>query len=209
MSQELKWEGNARGQIIEYGLSEVESGAKTINIVVKVNDYWDADTKEWINCTAEDYRVVGSLWIVKKDGTLDQKKIQSIIQHAGWDGDMEALAAGTWEPKPISFTHEKQIYKDETQWRIGFINAYDRTPGATGNVTPEKAKALQAQYGAQLRALAGNVTRQASTPKALPSAPKAPVAPEANPASVSIPPIDFKAEAAEAAKAAGNDPPPF
>jgi hypothetical protein len=162
MPNELAFEGHVRGVITEYGLSEVESGAVVVNFAAKISDYWDSDAQQWIDCAESDYRVKGAVWIVRKDKTLSVEAAQSIIDHAGWDGNMESIVNGTWQPSPCSMSIKKETYKEQEIYRAGFLNAFDRVPGALGTVTEEKAKALQTQYGSALRALRGNLTRAAA-----------------------------------------------
>ncbi len=164
MSEDLEWAGTARGTILEYGLSQVESGAVAVNLVAKVDECWDADANAWVDYRSHDYRVRGDIWIVKKDGKPNQAQAQALIDFAGWDGSLEAITNGTWQPTPCSFVINEDTYKDVTRYRVSWLNAYDRTPGAIGNMTPDKVKVLQAQYGPQFRALAGNAKRAAAAP---------------------------------------------
>lgn len=166
MPQELNWEGNARGEIVEYGISEMETGAVAVNIAVKIHDYWDTEAKAWVDCREADYLVRGDIWVVKKDKSLNQSQVEALCQHAGWDGDITALVQGTWKPTPCSVVITKDTYREEVRYRVAWLNAYDRTPGALGTMTPEKAAVLNATYGSQFRALAGNARRQQQQPAA-------------------------------------------
>ena len=167
MGRELQWTGHARGLITKFGLREAKSGALAIFVVAQIHDCWDMEQEAWMDYREREYEVSGDIWIVKKDCTADQRKVEALVQYAGWDGELTSVVEGTWKPTPCAFTVEEEKYKDVTRYRIGFINGYDWTPGAVGNVTPEKAKALQAKYGSQFRALAGNAKR-ASIPPAPP-----------------------------------------
>lgn len=162
MPNELAFEGHVRGVITEYGLSEVESGAVVVNFAAKISDYWDTDGQQWIDCAESDYRVKGAVWIVKKDKTLAVEAAQAIIDNAGWDGNLESIVNGTWQPVPCSMLMRKETYKEQERYQAGFLAPFDRVPGAMGTVTEEKAKALQSQYGSALRALRGNLTRAAA-----------------------------------------------
>jgi hypothetical protein len=168
------WTGNARGLIAEFGLKEAKSGALAVSIVAKIHECWDPEGERWIDYREGELEVSGDIWIVKKDGTTDQRKLESLIRYAGWDGQLPSVVEGTWQPTPCAFTVEREDYKDQARYRIGFINAYDWTPGAVGNVTSEKAKELQAKYGSQFRALAGNVKRATIPPTAPVSKPSVP-----------------------------------
>lgn len=162
MPNELAFEGHVRGVITEYGLSEVGSGAVVVNFAVKVSDYWDSDSDTWVDCAESDYQVKGSVWIVKKDKSLNVAQVQTLIDHAGWDGNLETIVAGTWQPTPCSMTIQKETYKDQERYQASFLNDFNRVPGSMGTMTAEGVKALQAQYGSSLRALAGNAKRAAA-----------------------------------------------
>jgi hypothetical protein len=86
---------------------------------------------------------------------------------------MASIADEKWEPCELQFSVEEDEYNGNMRYRISWLNVYDRVPGAVGNVDAAKAKALDAKFGGQIRALAGNTARNdASTkPKGKPPAP--------------------------------------
>ena len=172
MSEPLKWAGTCRGQIIEYGLAEMDSGATAVNIVARVDEYWDTGDSSWKDCRTGKLETEGAIWIIKKDGKLNQSQVESLVQCADWDGDIKSIENGNWKPTPCSFVVNKDTHKDESRFRVSWLNDYDREPGASGHVSPERAQELQTQYGSELRALAGNVARNnVSPPEGKPSAP--------------------------------------
>lgn len=168
---EFQYEGTFRGQIVSYGLHEAESGAKAVNLRVTVEEAWWADDEgvyAWRDWREYGFAVDGSIWVVKKDGSLNENSVRSLMENAGWEANFRQLSEQTWEPRPIQFTVEEDTYKDELRYRIGFINAYDATPGG-GNVSPETARQLDDVYGGALRALAGTMTRNAAKPAGAPT----------------------------------------
>lgn len=171
----LEQVGTFRGRIVSCGLKEVESGAKAASLVVAVDEIWaqpdGSGDHQWCDWRQYDCEATGDIWIIKKDGTLSQKQCQSLMEHAGWDGSLSTIVAQSWEAKPIQFTVEEDEYKGVIRYKIGWINAYDSTPGG-GNVSAEKAKELDGKYGSQLRALAGNAARNAVPPTEPPPAKK-------------------------------------
>lgn len=172
MSNVLEWVGNARGRITEYGVQSAQSGAIGINLTIAVEDYFDKETGEWVDCRDNEFESTGTLWIVKRSGEINDNAAVPLMEHADWR-DIESTADGTWKPTPCGFSIEEEpaTEKYPKKWRIGFINAYDSTPGG-GNVTPEKAKALGSQYGGAFRALRGTIQRAATVPAGKPAAPK-------------------------------------
>ncbi len=111
------------------------------------------------------------MYVVKKDKTLNQGTVEALCKHAGWNASLQAIVDQTWKPTPCQCTVEANTYKDVTTWKIGFINQFDRTPGGVGNMSAEKAKAFDAQYGGQLRAVAGSTTHGTTKPQGRPAPP--------------------------------------
>lgn len=191
----LNWEGVCRGVITEHGLHEADSGAKAINIVAQVHDYYDRDMTDkgvpvgWTDCRGNEWEVDGAIWIIKKDGSINQSQAEALMQHAGWDGNFAKLES--WQPTPCAFTIQKDEYKNQVRYRIAWLNPYDAEPGGVTNVSPERAKELQNQYGSQFRALAGNVTRAATpAPQGAPATPAAPETPKTPDTALAPGPMD-------------------
>jgi hypothetical protein len=156
MSEPLKWAGSCRGQIIEYGLAEMDSGATAVNITARINEYWDTDENVWTDCRtnksgeAIELETEGAIWIIKKDGKINQSQAESLMQHAGWDGNMTSIENGSWKPTPCSFVVNKDTYKDESRFRISWLNDYNREPGASGSTrTPDAIRFPVACFGWQ------------------------------------------------------------
>lgn len=162
-------EGHYRAIITSYGLHEAESGSLAINITASLTNYWN--TTEWIDWPAGEMEADGAIWIVKKDGSLNDTGVQSLMRHAGWDGNLTSIDDQTWQPTPIAVTIQEDTYKDQTRLRIAFLNDYERTPGAKSNVTGDKVRELQNKFGGALRAIAGNVGRVKAPASGKPSAP--------------------------------------
>jgi hypothetical protein len=173
MTQELQGTGHYRGTFIEYGLRKTEGTSVAVSVVAMIDDYWDDELQQWIDCRSSEYTVRGESWIIGKDNKgPNRNAIESLVRYSGWDASVDSVINGTWQPTPCSFNVVEDVYKDEVRYKIGFLNAYDKKPGMVGNVSPEEAKQLQQQYGSQLRALVGNIQRNAVAPQGRPSMPK-------------------------------------
>jgi hypothetical protein len=181
MVQELNWAGVARGKIVEYGSTSAESGAVSINVKCDVEEYFDPNTSEWVDVREQAFQSEGRIWIVKKDGTINQTQAQAVMAYAGWSGDIIDIHNNSWVPTPVSFTINLDKGRDGTteRYRISWLNDYNRTPGKLGTLNEEKARELQEQYGAQFRALAGNIQQAKAPPPA--GKPKAPPPPQSKP----------------------------
>jgi hypothetical protein len=174
MGNPLVFTGGVRGQITSYSLAEMKSGSVALNVKVHVFDCYDEESSQWVDYREHDYEAEGTFWLVKKDGTLSHDQIQALVQHCGWDANFESITNKTWKPTPASFAMQEDNYQEQKRYRIAFPAAYDATPGL-GTISPEKAKMLQNQHGAALRALAGNVVRAAApVPNGKPTPPVAP-----------------------------------
>ena len=175
-------EGTWRVEITEYGLFEADSGAVAVSLKCHALEYYDAGDKQWMEWTQYgNYEIEGSIWIFKKKSELNARSAQSLIQNAGWNGDVETIVNGEWQPTRCQVTSELDSYQGNERMRIGFVNHWNRVPGEIGNVDATKAKQLQKKHGGALRALAGNVKRNDTSPQGTPA--QSPVQPPADSAS--------------------------
>ncbi len=172
MPNDLNWAGNCRGQITDYSLWVAESGAMAVNITARIDECWN--NTDWQDYREREYAAAGSIWLVKKDGTLNQSQAEALMKYAGWDGNLQSIYDHAWEPKSCSFTTSEETYKGVARCRISWINAYDTIPGQGGNVTPEKLREFQNRYGSPLRAIARNLARNAAPPPAKAPTPSGP-----------------------------------
>lgn len=183
MSSPVDRPGTFRGEIKEYGLKEMESGAVAVGIRASLTQFFDQESKEWMDWSAYDQEAEGDIWIVKKDGKPNTNGVESLTKYAGWDGDIMAVIQGSWQTIPCQLVIIEESYKGQTRSKISFVNDYDRTPGGQlSNVDENKAKELAARFGSQFRAIAGNGKRStpASTkmPNGRPPIPRARETPE-------------------------------
>lgn len=172
MSQEVDREGDFRGTVTSYGLREMETQAVCVSLVVAIEEHWTGEG--WEDWRQYEVFARGDVWLIKKDGSINTTGSESLAKSAGWDGQLTSIVNGSWEPPAIQVRVQRSVYKDRESFRIAFVNSYNSTPGggATSNVDEDRLKALQAKYGSQFRAIAGNVKRNAPTEK--PAAPAKP-----------------------------------
>jgi hypothetical protein len=201
MSQ-FQYEADCRVNIVEYALKEMDSGAVAIGIRCQIIEWFGTPEgggdKVWFDWREYGEEVTGDIWIVSgkdKGNKLLEKAIESLVNHAGWDGTLESVSNGTWQPTPCQVSVKKENYKGTDYFKASFVNDYNRTPGAlAAGVKPEKAKELQNRFGSQLRAIVGNKMRNQAPPSA---GSKPPAPPQA------------KREVAAAASKPGDDGIPF
>ena len=146
MSQPLDRAGNFRGRITSYELREHDSGTVGIAITVAIDDFWNGES--WEDWKQYEFECLGEIFVIKKDGSTNTKAVESLVQHAGWAGTFGSISSNTWQPKPISFSAESNVYKDLETFRVAFLNEYDAVPGKQSKVVaPDKVNALDARHG--------------------------------------------------------------
>jgi len=98
----------------------------------------------------------------------------------GWSGNVEELVEGAgWVPKPCQITVDYETFDQQTRLKVNWINEWESAGGGGLKVVDAGGvKALAAKHGAKLRAIAGNLARNA------PKAPASPPPPANNPAYV-------------------------
>lgn len=170
-------EGHFRAAITDAGLKEMESGAIAVAIKATLLECWDQNAQAWVPWAEYEMEAEGDLWIVKKTGEINQGPAQSLIQFAGWDGNLESIINESWRPTECQVVVKRDEYEGKSRLKISYVNDRDRVPGGLSNVNADKARELQSRFGSQLRAIAGNCKRN-GTPATTgrPAAPPRPAA---------------------------------
>jgi hypothetical protein len=181
--------GRFRGTIREYYLTpSAKADSKSVGLFLEflVEECWDTESKSWVDWRDSDVVANGWKYIIGRDGQLSTRAVEEVIEATGWDGNIRSIAEAKWTPAPCQFTITEEEYNGEKRYKLGFLNPWDSEgPSGGGRVDLAGVKALEAQYGAQLRALAASKKRNASpAPAGKPSSPK-PAAPPVPPAATS------------------------
>jgi len=156
--------GFFRVEVVEFGLKESEQKAVAISLRVLLTEMWDGEN--WIPWREYDMEAAGDVWIVKKDGKLNERQAKAIMECGGWDGSLGSIVNQSWQPTPFQVEVKHERYKDEDRYRVEWINDLNKTPGAStvSNVGDDKLRELEARFGSPLRALSGNVRRNTVPP---------------------------------------------
>ena len=169
MSTQVDRAGSFKATIEQYGLKEMDSGSVAVSLKAKLTDFWDG--QQWHDWREYEQEADGDIWVVKTDGTPNDKAIESLVRFAGWDGDFLSIIQETWTPTPCQLTIKSETYKNVPRIKIAFVNDLNRTPGGQmSNVDEAKAKDLQARFGASMRAIVGNAKRAGAIPAPPPKA---------------------------------------
>ncbi len=173
--------GQFRAIITDYGLTESKDGAVGVSLKAKLLEWFDLTQQDengaqgaWLPWEQYDVEAEGVLWIIgknEKGNKINELAATSLVAHAGWDGNLESITNGSWQPTKCQIAVTEDTYRDETRLRLAFVNSYDRNPLGMGSVAPEKARELQGRFGSQLRAVAGNAKRNAAPQNGSPPKP--------------------------------------
>src|ERR1019366_9346365 len=103
MSQEIEREGAYRATITAYGLKEMNSGAISIGIQAHLTERYNFEEELWESWSEYDMQAEGDVWIITgkdKGNKVNQKAAESLMKFAGWDGNFDSIANGSWEATP-------------------------------------------------------------------------------------------------------------
>lgn len=175
----LETEGNFRVRCMKYSLFKADSGSVAVNMNFEVLEGYDDEQGTWYDWRGEEIAVEGSFWIIKKDGTINERQVESLVAHCGWDGTMSQITDGKWTPEDCQVNVKKEVYKNQPRWKASFINGYDSIPGAGGgaSMSAEEASQIEDAFGAGLRAAAANAKSKKAPAGRPPSPAKRPAAP--------------------------------
>lgn len=163
----LEREGIFKAKPLTWGVFQADSGAVGIQMSFLI--LAQLDGKEWVSwAEAEDHTVYGTIWVVKKDGSIVVKNVEDMYAALGWEGGM-AEVSGPVPDRVVQVTVKAEEYKGKTQYKVAFIAPEDYVPGPQ-SAAPEDVKKIDARFGSLLRAAAAGAKKAVGTPK--PAAPK-------------------------------------
>ncbi len=168
-------EGSFRGEVVDYGLQKAkDTDSLAVVMLLRVHGFYNFETEsweDWGNIEGGPMEGYAYVWIIKKDGSPNQSAVDSLVNHAGWSGDLNEIASKAWQPNQIGFSVKAEEYKGEKQFKAAFINGYDETPRkGIRSMAPDEAKLYSTKYGANLRAMAANAKSKAA-PNGKPKSP--------------------------------------
>ena len=177
MSNEMNQAGNFRVQITEHYLTEKESGSVAITAFANVLDRWMPPANDtdgyWESWQQHDVVVRGDFYIVGttvKGGKLNDKLIEALIQFCGWDGNIQSIQNGSWQPSPCRMSIEDNTYEGKTTYRMGWPSDFNSVPGGQ-RLDDAGMKRIESKHASAMRAIAGNVKRNTAPPTEKPPSP--------------------------------------
>src|SRR5690606_30411983 len=140
--------GTFKASVQSYALKKHNSGAVGLYVVFDIESQWDGEN--WMDWTTYQVEADGTVWLSKKDGTLNNKSVETLVS-LGWDADLESFAHGACDLSPCQIVVRPEEYEGNTSYKVAFVNPYDASPTAAGGMDPTEAKELQARFGQSLR----------------------------------------------------------
>lgn len=178
--QKLENEGNFRVRCMKYSLYKATSGSVAVNMSFEILEAYGDDDGFWNDWRGEEVEVEGAFWIIKKDGSINERQVESLVAHCGWSGDLGEISQGKWKPEDCQVVVKKQMYNNQAQFKASFINGYDSVPGEGFSMSAEDANAVAEAYGAGFRAAAANAKAK-KAPAGRPQSPAKKTAPAGGP----------------------------
>lgn len=167
---ELMDKGRFRGNIVDYSLfesSNSESQSVGVKIVVSLKDIWQDG--EWQDISDHNFTTSGLINVVKRDGKINQRQVECLIEYAGWSGRFSHIVEREWHPNPIGVTVEENHWDGKVEYRINWINAFDDAGESGGGATVDVANGLDTRFGSIMRGMASNAQRNSAKPTGKPT----------------------------------------
>lgn len=161
MSYAIDREGLFRGTVKDYQVKQHPSGTVGLHFVISVDEAWNGVA--WEDWRQYDLEATGEQFVIKKDGSVNTKTVESLVGAMGWDGSFISVANKTWIPRPAQFSVKADEWNGKAQFRLAYVNAWDHSKRNESHVEVDAA-ALDARFGSQIRALASSQTRNAAVP---------------------------------------------
>lgn len=168
----IQWEGIYRGAAKFWEVVRAKEGqAVCVSIQFDALEVLgdkrdDGGPREWTPLV-EPHHARGRFWVVKKDGTLNENAVERLCVSLGWDGSFSSIAGGGGIDIPCRFTVKREVGQDgKDYYPVAWVDPYEMAPTKSEfAATPSTAQTLDAQYGGQLRAMAGQHGKAAAKVK--------------------------------------------
>lgn len=194
MGQPLDQKGDFKAAVLAAEVRKETSGAIGVAILFGITAAKGGEAG-WTDWTEYDVEVRGTFYVIKRDGTTNERTFRDLVDVLGWGGSFANVDEMVGKPCQVAVGAEE--YKGKTQYRVDWLNPLDWEGFGLGNVDQAGVASLDAQFGSKLRALgAGGGMKPATapaasapvTPPAAPTAP-APAVPEPGATEPDAPPV--------------------
>lgn len=156
--------GIFRASIPEYELQESKT-SEAVAIAMKFEIYQKQEASgEWVDWNYGQH-IYGQAWIIKSDGTLNEKAQQAFMNASGWDGQIESILDKSFQPWPVKLDVDYEKYNGKDLLKVKWINHHDdEGGGGMRAMESDKAKSLIAKYSSKFRASASQAKADNATP---------------------------------------------
>lgn len=162
-------EGIFRGPIVEAMIvTGKESQSVGLNITARIDEALNG--KAWDDWSQYAMHAYGTLWVIKKDGSINEQAAESARDVLGWDGNVDSIDAA--KLSPCQFNVKPDTYNNKTTYKIAWVNPWDYE-GGMQPLDPSALAQIKTMHGAKLRAFFGvrKSGSQAPPPSAPPKSP--------------------------------------
>ena len=161
--------GIFRGRCAEASMISGAEGSQSLGLHVVYDIEESLNGSGWDDWRDYAVRASGTLWIIGKDGAINENAATTARDILGWNGDLKHVNA---ELNPAQLNVKEDTYEGKTRYRIEWFNPYDHSPGPRKLEAGDLAKA-ETTHGAKLRAFFGQRRSTAAAPAGRPAPPTA------------------------------------
>lgn len=179
--QYIDREGTFRGPCHAANIVTGSEGSSTVGIdLTYAIEEMLSPSNEWEDWRQYEVFARGTLWIIKKDGTINNVAAETARDVLGWNGDIDNIGPDSFKPAQVVVKIDQ--YKDQTRYRIAFFNPFNSL-GPAKRLDDNAIRSIKTQHGSKLRAFFGSAPKPSTAPKpagkpmAPPAAKSAPPAP--------------------------------
>ena len=158
MSQPVNREGTFRVEPVDWHTSRSQTGAMSLVVNYLITAQFDPETKSWVDWSKYDMGIVGWHYLIQKNGSLNERTVENVIQALGWSGVFTDLSLESTKLTRCQIEIKNETYNGTTSLKVKWINKWDSVPGGN-TASDDDLKGFDTQFGAQLRAMRGNVAR--------------------------------------------------
>lgn len=156
--QEIEEEGTYRGYPFEWGIQTFEATQSVaLKIRFCVHQRWHPKERCWSQEWPIGWFVDAQVWLVKKDGSLNNAAVTNLQKCGLWNGDWDQFST----PPPNVFSLidvQAETYEGKTRYRGAWVNPDAPEPATRGSLAPadpELLKSLRSRFQGATRAIAG------------------------------------------------------
>jgi hypothetical protein len=157
-------DGRFHAEVLEAGVAETgPNNLTTISLRLSLTEMFDG--AEWLDVRGYGWEITAYNYVEKKDGSLNERTINSLKESFGWSGADPFWFEGAELPA-CQATLGWEEWQGQNKLKVKWLNPYDFDP--TGGGVPHSDDAvrrrIQARLGAKLRATAGPAAASSSPP---------------------------------------------